>query len=203
MSKPARKDGSLSREHFMLREFRLVADLKHQGVLDADIVAAATDDNLFQYPTTSEAARVARTMLMRLEALQDDALVAHAATALKEQAAQINLYAMMRSYALVEQFMIQEIGQRISTLDYHISRADILSFLARYQTTNPDAATFAEATVKRSAGVLMECLCEVGYLANTRSEDLIPLIIEPTLEDVIKKNNDHQMLSAFSCLEVL
>lgn len=36
-----RKDGSLSREHFSLREFRLVAKLRFEGAADEEIVERA------------------------------------------------------------------------------------------------------------------------------------------------------------------
>ena len=54
-----RKDGSLSREHFSLREFRLVAKLRFEGAADEEIVERAVSENLFQYPTLSNAARMA------------------------------------------------------------------------------------------------------------------------------------------------
>ena len=66
-----RKDGSLSREHFSLREFRLVAKLRFEGADDEEIVRLAVDENIFQYPTLSNAARMARTMLLRLSSLND------------------------------------------------------------------------------------------------------------------------------------
>ena len=90
-----RKDGSLSREHFSLREFRLVAKLRFEGTTDEEIVERAVSENLFQYPTLSNAARMARTMLLRLASLNDEGLVGLAARGPKEHAAVINLYAMM------------------------------------------------------------------------------------------------------------
>lgn len=48
-------------EHFSLREFRLVAKLRFEGAADEEIVERAVSENLFQYPTLSNAARMART----------------------------------------------------------------------------------------------------------------------------------------------
>ena len=197
-----RKDGSLSREHFMLRELRLVARLRFDGATDEEIVAAAVDDNLFQYPTTTEAARVARTMLLRLKSLHDEGLVGLAARGPKERAAQINLYAMMRVYPLMAAFMTEEIAPRLSTLDYSLTRADINAFLARYQATHADAAGWSESTFKRIGGVLMEALYEAGYLAAPRSEELLPFMMDPCLEDAIYRNGDAAWLPAFNQTEV-
>lgn len=43
--------GALTREQFFLREMRVIAKLRAQGLSDAQIVDAVKDGNLFQYPT--------------------------------------------------------------------------------------------------------------------------------------------------------
>ncbi|MCI8424989.1 MAG: DUF1819 family protein [Adlercreutzia sp.] len=203
MERLTRKDGSLAREHFMLRELRLVARLRFDGAPDDEIIAAAVNDNLFQYPTTVEAARVARTMLLRLKSLNDEGLVGLAARGPKERAAQINLYAMMRVYPLMAAFMTEEIAPRLRTLDYSLTRADVNAFLARYQATHPEAAALSDASVKRIGGVLMEALHEAGYRPSPRSEELLPFVMDPCLEDAIYRNGDTAWLPAFNEMEVL
>lgn len=198
-----RKDGSLSREHFMLRELRIVAALRFGGATNEEIVQAATEQNIFQYPTTREAGRVARTMLLRLESLHDEGLVGLVSCGPKERSAQINLYAMMRVYPLMAAFMTEEIAQRFRTLDYSITRTDINAFLTRYQATRPEAASLSESTLRRIGGVLMEALYEAGYLATPRSEELLPFMMDPCLEDAIYRNGDQQWLPAFNEMEVL
>lgn len=198
-----RKDGSLSREHFMLRELRIVAGFRFDGVPDDEIVRRAVDDNIFQYPTTREAARVARTMLLRLESLNDEGLVGLAVRGPKERSAQINLYAMMRVYPLMAAFMNEEIAPRFRTLDYSITRADINGFLTRYQADHAEAALWSESTVRRIGGVLVETLYEAGYVPTPRSEELLPFVIDPCLEDAIYRNGDQRWLAAFNVMEVL
>lgn len=198
-----RKDGSLSREHFMLRELRIVAGLRFDGVPNDEIVRRAVDDNIFQYPTTREAARVARTMLLRLESLNDEGLVGLAARGPKERSAQINLYAMMCVYPLMAAFMNEEISLRFRTLDYSITRADINGFLTRYQADHAEAAPWSESTVRRIGSVLVETLYEAGYVPAPRSEELLPFVIDPCLEDAIYRNGDQHWLPAFNVMEVL
>lgn len=48
---PYRGSGALTREQFLLREMRVIAKLRAQGLSDAQIVDAVKDGNLFQYPT--------------------------------------------------------------------------------------------------------------------------------------------------------
>lgn len=199
-----RKDGSLSREHFSLREFRLVAKLRFEGAADEEIVERAVSENLFQYPTLSNAARMARTMLLRLASLNDEGLVGLAARGPKEHAAVINLYAMMRVYPLVREFMMQEIASRFRTLDYSLTYADTNAFITRYQVERrANAEPWTESTVKRIAGVLREALVGAGMLADTNSEELLPFFMDPALEDTFYRNGDQQWLAAFNVTEVL
>ena len=199
-----RKDGSLSREHFSLREFRLVAKLRFEGAADEEIVERAVSENLFQYPTLSNAARMARTMLLRLASLNDEGLVGLAARGPKEHAAVINLYAMMRVYPLVREFMMQEIAPRFRTLDYSLTHADTNAFITRYQAERrADAEPWTESTVKRIAGALREALAGTGMLADTNSEELLPFFMDPALEDTFYRNGDQLWLAAFNVTEVL
>ena len=199
-----RKDGSLSREHFSLREFRLVAKLRFEGTTAEEIVERAVSENLFQYPTLSNAARMARTMLLRLASLNDEGLVGLAARGPKEHAAVINLYAMMRVYPLMREFMLQEIAPRFRTLDYSLTHADTNAFITRYQAEcRANAEPWTESTVKRIAGVLREALAGTGMLVDTNSEELLPFFMDPALEDTFYRNGDQQWLAAFNVTEVL
>lgn len=203
MTNAKRKDGSLSREHFSLREFRLVAALRFQGMPDDEIVERAVTENLFQYPTTNNAARMARTMLLRLESLNDEGLVGLAARGPQERAAIVNLYAMMRVYPLVRDFMMQEVAPRFRTLNCSLTRADVNDFITRYQAARPDAAPWTESTVRRISGVLRESLAGVGMLSDTHSEELLPFFMDPAIEDTFYRNGDQAWLSAFNVMEVL
>ena len=199
-----RKDGSLSREHFSLREFRLVAKLRFEGTTDEEIVERAVSENLFQYPTLSNAARMARTMLLRLASLNDEGLVGLAARGPKEPAAVIHLAAGRRVYPLMREFMLQEIAPRFRTLDYSLTHADTNAFITRYQAEcRANAEPWTESTVKRIAGVLREALAGTGMLVDTNSEELLPFFMDPALEDTFYRNGDQQWLAAFNVTEVL
>lgn len=147
---------------------------------------------------------MARTMLLRLASLNDEGLVGLAARGPKEHAAVINLYAMMRVYPLVREFMMQEIAPRFRTLDYSLTYADTNAFITRYQVERrANAEPWTESTVKRIAGVLREALVGAGMLADTNSEELLPFFMDPALEDTFYRNGDQQWLAAFNVTEVL
>ena len=60
---------SITREQFLMREMRIVARLLIDGVPADEIVQQAVQDNIFQYPTTTMTGNIARTCLMRFDAL--------------------------------------------------------------------------------------------------------------------------------------
>ena len=63
--------GSLTREQFLLREMRIVADLRTQGEPDDEIIQRVKRENLFQYGTERMLADRARACLQRLDALEN------------------------------------------------------------------------------------------------------------------------------------
>ncbi len=65
-ARKTRGGGSLTREQFLLREIRIVAALRLQGLTDADIMARVEEQNLFQYPNTTDIRRITRACLYRL-----------------------------------------------------------------------------------------------------------------------------------------
>ena len=102
MTSSTRLEGAcITREQFLLRETRIVAGMRLDGLANEEIVTRTVDENLFQYPTTRMIRNIAGVCTKRLDALGSDALVRVIATGEPEAAAQANLYAMMRTYPLV------------------------------------------------------------------------------------------------------
>lgn len=191
-----RTGGSLTREKFLLNEFRLVARLRCEGTSDEEIVRRAAEQNLFQFPTTKESRSIARACLARLDALNNSTLVLLAAEGTPTQAVQVNIYAMMRLYALVRSFMIDEVGGHYRTMNPVLTSTDMNAFMTRYQTECTAAASWSEATVKRLKSTLHHCLIEGGYL-RSGSDELMPVLPDTAVEEGIRDNDDEPALVAF------
>ena len=195
---------SITREQFLMREMRIVARLLLDGVPADEIVQQAVQDNIFQYPTTTMTGNIARTCLMRFDALgaayeQVTALIAHGTPA---QAAQANLYAMARTYAIVWEFLVRVVGWHYSTLDYSLTMPDINVFFADMQSEQPAFASWSESTFAKTRQVLRKSLVESGQLEDSRSTKLIPVFLDPEVKSAIRLNGDNQILPAFNCMEV-
>ena len=104
-------NAAITREQFLFYEVRTTAKLLHEGCSSEEVVERIISDNLFQYPTEKSVRKMALACLRRLDALEDNSLVEAIATQPSDVAKQICLYAMMKQYRLIWDFMITEIGR--------------------------------------------------------------------------------------------
>lgn len=205
---PARTFRAITREQFLLRELRIVAQLRLAGTDGEDILAQAQHDNIFQYPTKASAASVARACLLRLNALGPaDAPASQAVTRLiaqgsPAQSAQAALYAMARAYAIVWEFLVRVVAWHYATLDYSLTARDVNVFLADMRSEVPAVAAWSDSTLAKTRQVLRSALLQAGQLEGPKSDKLVPVILDPELERAIRANQDTQILPAFNCMEV-
>lgn len=198
-----RGDGALTREQFLLREMRIVARLHLEGRSDAEILDRAEHENVFQYPTTRQARRLAEACLARLGNLNNPDLAELLAEGegASEEAAQCNLYAMALTYRLVRVFLIDEIGVRYRTMDYRFSRMDMNAFFTRLAMEVPKVAEWSDGTVSKLKTVLRSSLSQAGMLSDAKSEELVPIYLSPRVRDGIVANGDADLLPAFNCMD--
>lgn len=190
-----RGGGSLTREQFLMREMRIVAGLRMQELGDEEVVDLVRRDNLLQYPTAREIVSKVRACLCRLDAAGPE-LTELMARGSAEQAAQANLYAMMRVYHLVLRFMLEEVGARLASYDFLLTRGDVGAFLMRYQDRYVEGS-WTESTRKKLRGVLFSMLANAGFLVSARSSELRPVLLDPAVEAGIRCNGDAVLLAAF------
>ena len=189
----------ITREQFLFYEMRTTARLRAEGLSDAEVTDRIVEENLFQYPTERSVRRMARTCLQRLNALEDESLTRAIATQPGYVARQICLYAMMRQYRLVWDFMVTVVGAKYRELDSSFSRADITGFLMRLQEQDNDVAQWSDKTLDKIRLVLQNILVENEYLDSRNANRLNPVLLSPMLENAIRANSDELALPAFNC----
>lgn len=190
----------ITREQFLFYEVRMTAKLRTAGLSDDAIIKKIMTENLFQYPTEKSVQRMAKTCIKRLDALADSDLVTAIASQPSDVSRQICLYAMMRQYRLVWEFMITVIGEKYQKLDTSFSRMDLNIFFMRLQEQNDCVASWSELTIKKLKQVLTKILVENDYLDSTKADHLNPVLISPVLENAIRNDGMSQALPAFNCL---
>lgn len=192
--------GVLTREQFLFYETRTTAKLLEEGLNREEVIERIVNENLFQYPTEKSIRRMALVCCRRLEALNDKSLQTAIATQPSEVAKQICLYAMMKQYRIVWDFMITVIGAKYQTFDLSFGKIDLNSFFTRLQEQDDWVASWSDNTITRIKQVLTRILVENDYLDSISSDHLNPVLISTLLENAIRSNNDNIALAAFNCL---
>ena len=199
MMNTAPYSGSLTAEQFLFYEIRIASKLYAQGVSVDEAISRIKADNLFQYPTEREVARMTRACYRRLDALNNQCLIQEISSAPTEIAKQINLYAIMRYNRLVWDFMIQVIGEKFRTQDFSFERKDLNAFFSHLQAQNDSVAGWSDSTISKIKSVLVRCLVETEYLEHFKSTTLNPVLLCEELEQGIRENNDTEVLPVFNC----
>ena len=192
-------NAAITREQYLFYEMRTTAKLVCEG-LDKDAVAdRIIQENLFQYPTEKSVRKMALACLRRLDALDNESLVWALATQPASVAKQICLYAMMRQYRLVWDFMLTVIGEKYRLLDTSFGKVDLNMYFMRLQEQDDWVATWSDSTIKKLKQVLQKLLVENEYLDSVDADHLNPVLISILLENEIRADGQEIVLPAFNC----
>lgn len=200
MESPYKGSGQLTREQFLFYEMRTTARLLEDGLSNQDIRERIIKENLFQYPTEKSVEQMARVCIRRLQGLRSETLISAVAQMDSVTAKQICLYAMMKEYRLVCDFMVSVIGAKYRQQDFTYSRRDINTFLLQLQEQDDYVASWSDSTLKKVSSVISKLLIDNDYIENGKSTRLLTVLIDSRLEDSMRANGDTIMLPAFNCL---
>lgn len=197
---PYSGSGALTREQFLFHETRIVAKLRvDEGLSDIDIVEKVLSDNLFQFPTEKSIKNIANGCLRRLNSVQDEDIVRTIAHSTIENAKQACLYAMMKQYRLVWEYMITVIGAKYKEQDFSYGRIDLNVFFMRIQEQDDEVASWSDSTIDKIKQVLNKILVENEYIDSPKATRLNPVMICTEVENAIRANGDEVVLPAFNC----
>lgn len=198
-SSPYKGSAQITREQFLFYEMRTTAKLICDGLEDNEIIDRIVEDNLFQYPTEKSIRRMAKACIVRWKGICDIDLVEAVASQSSETAKQICLYAMMKQYRLVWDFMITVIGEKYRMQDFSFSQMDVNVFFMQLQEQDDYVAGWSESTMKKIRQILIRVLAENEYLDDIKADHINPVWLNPVLENAIRSNNDDRALAAFNC----
>lgn len=196
---PYKGSGQMTREQFLFYEMRTTARLMVEGLSEKEIIERIVKDNLFQYPTEKSIQKMARTCMVRLKSLEDANLIVVIASQPAEIAKQVCLYAMMKRYRLIWDFMITVIGEKYRISDDSFGKIDLNSFFLRLEEQDDLVASWSDSTISKLKQVLTRMLVENEYIDSARATKLNPVWLQPVLENAIRANGDENALPAFNC----
>ena len=191
---------AITREQFLFYEMRTTARLVCDGLDHETVVEQIVQDNLFQYPTEKSVRKIALACLRRLDTMDDSILVDAIANQPSDVSKQICLYAMMRQYRLVQDFMLTVIGEKYRRLDNSFGKIDLNGFFQRLQEQDDWVATWSESTITKLKQILQKLLVDNEYLDSAESTRLNPVLISSLLENAIRADGQEFLLPAFNCL---
>ena len=192
--------GSITREQFLFYEHRAVAKLILEGKPYEEILKEATEENLFQYPSTKSYKSITRACYKRLTFTGDNRIVDLVANATSSTAKQALLYAMVCQNLLVRDFMIDVIGEKYKANSLDFNKTDVNHFFVRLFSRVDTAATWSDVTVQKIKSVLVKCLVEAGFLNTIKSTKLNQIAVNDELIDLIKDRGEYEVLPAFNVI---
>lgn len=198
-SSPYKGSAQITREQFLFYEMRTTAMLMREGLEDDEIIDRIVEDNLFQYPTEKSIRQIAKACVARLNGMGDMNLVEAVASQSSGMAKQICMYAMMKRYRLVWDFMITVIGEKYRLQNFSFSQMDVNVFFMQLQEQDDYVAGWSENTMKKIRQILIRMLVENEYLDDNKADHINPVWLNPVLENAIRSNNDEMALEAFNC----
>ncbi len=193
-------NAAITREQFLFYEMRTTAKLVCEGLSNEEVTDRIIKENLFQYPTEKSVRKMALACIRRLECMEDQSLVQALATQPSDVSKQICLYAMMRQYRLVWDFMLTVVGNKYRLLDTTFGKIDLNTFFMRLQEQDDWVATWSDSTITKLKQVLQKLLVENEYLDSTDADHINPVLISPLLENAIREAGQEIVLPAFNCL---
>ena len=195
-----RGSGAVTREQFLFYETRIVARLmSDESLSDEEITSRIIEENLFQFPTEKSLKRTVTGCLKRLRCLEDDELIKVIAHSPMEVGKQMCLYAMMKQYRLVWDFMITVIGAKFREQDLSYGKMELNVFFMRLQEQDDEVASWSDSTINKIKQVLNRILIENEYIDSPRATKLNPIMICSEVDNVIRADGNEIALSAFNC----
>ena len=193
--------GAITREQFLFYEMRTIAKLVQENLTEQEILQKVYQDNLFQYPTERSIKTIANGCIRRLKALDNNLLINAIANQPSDISKQICLYAMMKQYNLVLDFMVMVIGEKYRQNDLSFGKTDVNVFLLRLQEQDEYVALWSSATLAKIRQVIMKTLVETEYIDAPNAVRLNPVLLSRVLEDAIRENHDEGIFPAFNFFE--
>lgn len=199
---PYNGSGALTREQFLFYETRIIAKLLcDDGLTDEEAIEKVVNENLFQYPTERMIKRIAQGCVKRLHVIDDEKLIDIIAHQPADVAKQACMYAMMKQYRLVWDYMILVIGEKYRNQDMSYGKQDMNVFFMRIQEQDDAVASWSDQTIAKLKQVLNKILIENEYIDGPRADKLNLVWLNSNVEYLIRNNSDEVALVAFNCFD--
>lgn len=102
---------------------------------------------------------------------------------------QIAFLSVCKTYAIIKDFAIEVLREKLLVYDYQISEGDYISFYRRKVDLNEKMEFLSMATEKKIRQVLFRILAEAGWINDTKNRIIQPQFIDQKMAKVIIDDN--------------
>lgn len=196
MSKKLEYTATNTGRPFSLTEMVIGASLIQEGYSDKEIKQKSLEENIFQARSEHYKNKIATTVLMRLNTL-DEYLINKLANSDIDTAKQISIYSIMKSDKFFFEFMNEIYQDKILLRDYKIQDTDINIFTQRKQEQIPQIAKWTESTMKKLKSQYISMLQEAGFIKKLKGYiEITQPIIDKSIKDHLIEIGDETYLRA-------
>lgn len=196
MSKKLEYTATNTGRPFSLTEMVIGASLIQEGYSDKEIKQKSVEENIFQARSEHYKNKIATTVLMRLNTL-DEYLINKLANSDLDTAKQISIYSIMKSDKFFFEFMNEIYQDKILLRDYKIQDTDINIFIQRKQEQIPQIAKWTESTMKKLKSQYISMLQEAGFINKLKGYiEITQPIIDKSIKDHLIEIRDETYLRA-------
>ncbi len=168
---------TLTGASFLFYELKQVVLLKNQGLPDDEILKKVVIENLFQYSAKSSVKRSFPSILRRVNSLEQslrDRIIQETI----EVGKQINLYVIMKTDRLFNEFMNEVVREKLNSGSNFIEKKDLNLFFSNKSEQHPVIAAWSVKNVTKLKQVYMKILNESGVLKDKITGQLNPFQFE-------------------------
>lgn len=178
MSKKLEYTATNTGRPFSITEMMVAAKLRSEGYTSVEIKEKSITENIFQARSEHYKNKVATTVNIRLDTL-DEYILNKLATGDIETAKQITIYSIMKSDKFFFEFMNEVYRDKIILREFKIKDSDINIFIQRKREQVEQIANWTESTIKKLKSQYISMLQEANFI-NRTSESIE--IIQPILD---------------------
>ena len=191
---------ALSGAGFMMFEVKQLATLKLAGLTDKEMRAKVIDENIFQANKISSVKRSLTYLIQRVNVL-DETLLEMIVEADIQTAKVVNLYAIMKSDALFNEFMMEILQEKLKETGNTLDKKDVNLFFRHKAEQSDFIHQLAESSANRLKSQFIRLLIEVGLTKSRNTGVLERIFIDEQVIDYLTKIGDKAYVQAMGVSE--
>lgn len=160
---PTEYTAIMTGEPFLHFEFKIVAQMRLEGLSNNEIRERVKVENSFQYKTTKSIGRVLKAVLRRLDVL-DDRLVEFCAQGSLSSSRFVTLFAVAKTNLLFFEFLEEVFREKCALGNTPLTAKDVRIFFTEKSQGSPLVAGWSEETVRKLRQVYLKTMIDSGLI---------------------------------------